>query len=98
MPGIYGDEECYYPIMRFYTDKNECITVEMKSSRQDATSLGKQFEVIYNPNNPHDFDTHPQFFLIKLPRILVVVGLAGIIIATLELLNIISIIPNFVNR
>jgi hypothetical protein len=91
-----GDNDIYYRIISFYTDKNERITQELKAGSEYETPLGSTIEVIYNPKNPHDFDTHPSFYLKTLPRILVGAGLTGLTIATLEVLEIISIIPNWI--
>ena len=83
----------YYPTINFVTDKNESVTVELSFGTLPERSVGTTIEVVYDPDDPHNFDTSPGFFLVILPRVLVAAGLTGIIVSTLEMFNVISIIP-----
>ena len=84
----------YYPTITFKTDKNESVTKELSFGTLPKRSVGTTINVVYDPNNPHDFVTSPGILLVVIPRVLVATGLTGIIAATLDMLDIVSIIPD----
>ena len=84
----------YYPTINFVTHKNESVTKELSIGTLPERSVGTVINVVYDPNNPYDFVTSPGILLVMIPRFLVATGLTGIIIATLDILDIISIIPD----
>jgi len=84
----------YFPTINFLTDKNESVTKELSIGTLPKRSVGTTINVVYDPDNPYDFVTSPGILLVAIPRTLVAMGLTGIIIATLDMLDIVSIIPD----
>ena len=93
--GLDDDESgTYYPVIHFMTDKNELITKQLTIGFNPPRSVGKKMSVIYNPNNPSDIVTYPRIQLEVIPRLLVSIGVIGLIIVVLDVFEIISVIPN----
>lgn len=87
-----SDGGTYYPVVRFLTDKQEWITQELSIGYSPAKKEGTKLEVIYDPDDPTNVEINSSFQLEILPRLLVVVGLCGLIFGVLELLDIIQLI------
>jgi hypothetical protein len=93
--GLDEDESgTYYPVIRFMTDKNELITKQLTIGFNPPRPVGKKFSVIYNPNNPSEIMTYPRIQLKVIPRLLVSIGVTGLIIVVLDVFGIVSVIPN----
>jgi hypothetical protein len=84
----------YYPTINFKTDKNESVTKELSFGTLPKRSVGTTINVVYNPDNPYDFVTSPGLLPVIIPRALVAIGITGIIIAVLDTIDIVSVIPN----
>jgi hypothetical protein len=83
----------YYPVVQFLTAKNEKVTKKLSFGVSPAKPIGKKLTVVYDPNNPLDFVTSPGLYLEIVPRLLVAIGTTGLIISILDLLHVISVIP-----
>jgi hypothetical protein len=93
--GIDDDESgTYYPVIHFRTDKNELITKQLSIGFNPPKSVGKKLSVIYNPTDPGDIVTYPRVQLEAVPKLLVSIGVIGLIIVVLDVFEIISFIPN----
>ncbi|MHA7130195.1 DUF3592 domain-containing protein [Algoriphagus namhaensis] len=83
----------YYPVVRFKTDQDLWITKELDSGTSSRPRDGKQVEVIYDPEDPENVTIHSDFYLNVLPKIFISIGTVGLLIAVLELLEIINLKP-----
>ncbi len=83
----------YYPVIEFTTDKNEKIKKELNVGTNPERPIGQIVTVLYDPQNPADSVTSPGLQLEIIPRLLVALGTTGLIVATLNMLGVISIIP-----
>lgn len=68
----------YYPVVRFVTDNKTWITQELNVGFQPAKKEGAKIKIIYNPEDPNDFQLDSIFLLHIIPRLLVAVGITGI--------------------
>jgi hypothetical protein len=87
-----GDGDIYYPVVRFLTDKQEWITQELSIGYSPAKKEGTKLEVIYDPDEPTNVEINSTFQLEILPRMLVVIGVCGLVFGVLELLDITQLI------
>jgi len=93
--GIDDDESgTYYPVIHFRTDKNELITKQLTIGFNPPRPVGKKLSVIYNPSDPSDIVTYPRVQLEVIPKLLVSIGVTGLIVIVLDVFEIVSIIPN----
>jgi hypothetical protein len=84
----------YYAVVEFKTEKGETITKQLDSGGYPPSPLGERMVVIYDPNNPLDFVTNPRTKLEVIPRLLVAIGLIGLLVSFADLFGVISIIPD----
>jgi len=68
----------YYPLVRFVTEEKLWITKQLNVGSKPAMREGKQVKIIYNVDDPYDFQLDSIFLLDILPRLLVVLGITGI--------------------
>jgi hypothetical protein len=87
-----SSDDLYTPVVRFETDKKKWIEQELNISVKPKMQEGQKINVIYDPENPTDISINSTFFLEVMPRILVALGLFGLIFITLELLDVTSIL------
>jgi uncharacterized membrane protein YidH (DUF202 family) len=87
----------YYPVVRFLTEKQEWITQELNIGYSPAKREGTKLEVIYDPEEPTTVEVNAPFQLIVLPRVLVAIGIVGLIFGALEYLQITHIISSLRN-
>jgi hypothetical protein len=87
----------YYPVVRFLTEKQEWITQELNIGYSPARREGTKLEVIYDPEEPTTLEVNAPFPLIVLPRVLVAIGIVGLIFGALEYLPITHIISSLRN-
>jgi hypothetical protein len=78
-PGTDIEFDAYYPVVRFLTDNQEWITQELSIGYSPAKAVGTELEVIYDPKNPNNVEPNSTFQLRILPRILVVIGVCGLV-------------------
>jgi hypothetical protein len=90
--GTAGNVGMYYPVVRFLTDKQEWITQELSIGYSLAKKEGTKLEVIYDPDEPTNVEINSTFQLEVLPRILVIIGVFGLVFGVLELLDITQLI------
>jgi hypothetical protein len=83
----------YYPVVEFLTKKNEKVTKKLSFGVHPARPIGKKLGVVYDPDKPLDFVTSPGLYLEVVPRLLVAIGITGLIISILDLFEVISAIP-----
>ena len=84
----------YYPVVRFLTDKQEWITQELSIGYSPAKEEGTKLQVIDDPEDPTKVEINSTIQLEILPKLFVGLGIGGLIIGTLEYLNVIELIPN----
>ncbi len=80
----------YYPVVRFLTERKEWITQELSIGRNPPIKEGSKVTVIYDPEDPTNVDIRSTFRQEILPRILLAIGVAGIIIGLLGYLELIE--------
>jgi hypothetical protein len=85
----------YYPVVRFFTDKQEWITQELNTGYLPAKPEGTKLEVLYDPDDPTNVVINSSAELEVLPRLFVGLGIAGLIFGILEAFDIIQIISAF---
>lgn len=68
----------YYPVIRFVTEEKIWITKQLNVGTKPAMREGKQVKIIYNADDPYDFQLDSFFLLDILPRLLVALGITGI--------------------
>jgi hypothetical protein len=83
----------YYPVVRFLTDKQEWITQELNFGASPKKREGTKLQVIYDPENPTNVQINSTFMLEILPRMFTALGLMGLAFDTLEILDIINMLP-----
>ena len=83
----------YYPVVRFLTDKQEWITQELNFGTSPKKREGTKLQVIYDPENPTDVQINSTFMLEILPRMFTALGVMGLAFDTLEILDIINMLP-----
>ena len=84
----------YYPVVRFLTDKQEWITQELNIGYSPAKPEGTKLEVLYDPDDPTNVEINSSAQLEFLPRLFVVLGIAGLIFGVLEAFDIIQLISD----
>ncbi|HET6540708.1 MAG TPA: DUF3592 domain-containing protein [Chryseolinea sp.] len=84
----------YYPVVRFLTDKQEWITQELNIGYSPPKPEGTKLEVLYDPDDPTNVEINSSAQLEFLPRLFVVLGIAGLIFGTLEAFDIIQLISD----
>ena len=83
-----GDDENRVEIIRFVTKKKEWITEELTSTSLIPRSVGDKVKIIYNPENPKEFDIQSDLNLMIVPIIFVAIGAIVIIYGIISYLNI----------
>lgn len=82
-PGTDIGFDAYYPVVRFLTDKKEWITQELNIGYSPAKAVGTELDVIYDPKNPNNVEPNSTFQLRILPRILIAIGVCGLVFGIL---------------
>lgn len=83
----------YTPVVRFVTDQQEVVIRELSIGYNPPLSEGSEVEVLYDPNDLTLVEINSAFQLEVVPVILLVLGVCGLILAALELLEITNMIP-----
>ncbi len=91
---IRDETGTFYAIVEFKTDKGELIKKQLDIGTNPPRQVGQKMLIIYNPENPEDFLTYPRTTFEIIPRLLVTIGLIGILISLTDLFVLISIIPD----
>ena len=84
----------FYAVIEFKTDKSETITKRLDIGTNPPRSVGQQVSVIYNPSNPQEFVTFARTWLQFIPALLMSLGLIGLLVSIVDLVGLISIIPD----
>lgn len=87
-PGTDIGFDACYPVVRFLTDHQEGITQELSVGYSPAKAVGTELEIIYDSKNPNNVEINSAFVLETLPRILVIVGVCGLLFGVLCCLTI----------
>jgi hypothetical protein len=95
-PNDPDDDETgtYHAVVEFKTDKGETITKQLDIGGYPPRPVGQRMLVIYDPNNPLNFVTYPRTKLEIIPRVLVAIGLIGLLVSVADFFGLISIIPD----
>ena len=86
------DGPMYFPVVRFQTDKQEWITKELSVGYSTPEKVGTKIKIIYDPEDPTSFETNSSFHLEILPRLLVAIGLSGLIFMALDIFDLIDVL------
>ncbi len=93
--GPMADETgTFYAVVKFKTDLGETIIKQLDIGSNPPLSVGHRMLLFYNPNNPLEFVTYPWTKLKFFPKLLVAIGLIGLLVSIMDLFGVISIIPN----
>ena len=84
----------FYAVIEFKTDKGETITKQLEIGTNPPRSVGQRVSVIYNPSNPQEFVTFARTWFQFIPGLLMSLGLIGLLVSIVDLLGLISIIPD----
>jgi Protein of unknown function (DUF3592) len=84
------DGPMFYAVIRFITDKQETITKQRNVGYSTPQKVGTKLKIIYDPENPNDFEVHSTFNLETLPRLLTGLGVFGLIYIVLEFLDVVN--------
>lgn len=84
------DGPMFYAVIQFLTDKQETITKQRNVGYSSPEKVGTKLKVIYDPENPNDFEIHSTFNLETLPRLLTSLGVFGLIYIILEILDVVN--------
>jgi len=87
----------YYPVVRFLTDKQEWITQKLNIGYSPKKREGTKLQVICDPENPTDVQINSMLVLKILPIAGMVVGVIGIMFASLEYVGVIDVMPTVTN-
>lgn len=83
----------YYPVVRFLTEDKQWITQELPMGYRPPLEEGLELEVRYDPDEPTTVEIDSIHQLAIIPRLLVIIGLCGILFVFLEFFNIIKLNP-----
>jgi hypothetical protein len=86
--GVGQGGGAYYTVVRFLTDKQEWITQELSVGYSPAIEEGTELDVVYDPDDPTTVEINSSFQLEVLPRLLFVLGVCGLLLGFLEILEI----------
>jgi hypothetical protein len=84
----------FYSVVEFKTEKGETITKQLDIGLNPPRQVGQRMLVIYNPENPLDFLTYSRPTFEIIPKLLLIIGLIGLIVSVSDLVGLISIIPD----
>jgi hypothetical protein len=84
----------YFPVIQFTTVKKETITKELSIGSYPPRPVGTRMVVMYEINDPNNFITQPRIYLDIIPKILITIGLIGLLLAISEFSGITFFIPN----
>ena len=84
------DGPMFYAVIQFLTDRQEAITKQRNIGYSSPEKVGTKLKVIYDPENPNDFEIHSTFNLETLPRLLTSLGVFGLIYIILEILDVVN--------
>lgn len=84
----------YHPVVWFLTDKQVWITQELNIGFNPPRREGAQLQVIYDPEDPTKVEINSTLYLEVLPRLLVALGIVGLVFGALQYLDVISVIPS----
>ena len=84
----------FYAVIEFKTDKGETITKQLDIGTNPPRSVGQRVSVIYNPSNPQEFVTFARTWFQFIPGLLMSLGLIGLLVSIVDILGLISIIPD----
>lgn len=73
--------DCYYPVVRFLTERNEWITHELSIGYSTPKPEGSKVEVIYDPLDPTVVEINSPLQLEVLPKIFLYIGTLFLLIA-----------------
>jgi len=85
-----GSSRMYFPVVRFRTKEDLWVTQELDIGYFPKLSEGKKIKVLYDPDEPTNVVMHSFFTLVILPRLLVALGITGIVIGLLAYIDIIN--------
>lgn len=74
-------------MVKFTTEKQETIVIQLNYAVSKPVRLGRTIDIIYNPANPRQVEANSLFQLVILPWLFTIMGLAGIVMASLEMLD-----------
>lgn len=77
----------YYAVVEFKTDKDETIRKQLDIGGYGPRQIGERMEVMYDPVNPINFITYPGLQLDIIPRVLVAIGLTGLLVSIIIFLG-----------
>lgn len=86
------DDRCYYPVVRFINDKEEVVIKQLSIGYHPPIKVGTAVPIIYDPEDPSLVEINSGFQLSILPKIFVGLGVFGVILAFLELLEITNVL------
>ncbi|WP_416866285.1 MAG: DUF3592 domain-containing protein [Imperialibacter sp.] len=84
----------YYPIVKFLTDKQEWITQQLSVGFKPKRAEGGKVDIIYDPDDLGNVEIDSTIMLEFLPRLLVVIGLCGVIFGVLEILDVTELLKS----
>ena len=85
------DSVCYYPVVRFLTDKQEWITHQLDVGTNPAREVGSKIAVIYDPEEPDNVQIDSTLMLEIVPRLMVAAAICGLTFGILEAFDVISL-------
>jgi hypothetical protein len=91
---IRDETGTYHAIVEFKTDEGETITKQLDIGGNPPKPVGQKMLVIYDPNNPLNFVLYPRTKLEIIPKLLVAIGLIGLLVSFMDLFGVISVIPD----
>jgi hypothetical protein len=84
----------FYAVIEFRTHNGETITKQLEIGTNPPRSVGQRVSVIYNPSNPKEFVAFARTWLKVIPGLLMSLGVIGLLVIIVDVLGIISIIPD----
>ncbi len=81
-----------YPVVEFLTEEGEKITQKLNFSTNPVIPIGRKINILYDPKEPQNIVLDNVLMQLFLPVLFIVLGVMGIVVFTLELLEIIDII------
>jgi hypothetical protein len=91
---VQDETGTYHALIEFKTDKGETITKPLDFGGNPPRPVRQRMLVIYDPNNPLNFVTYSRTKLEIIPRLLVAIGLIGLLVSIIDIFGVISIIPD----
>jgi len=84
----------YYPVIEFVNDRDELIIHEFNFGTSMPESVGKRYEILYDPTDLSNVSVNSVFQIKVLPLVFFAIGVAVVTLSVLDFFNFINLFNN----